>query len=436
MSLSETLAGLQNDQASECPSPLEASPPATEANGQLVYALGQLGYDFGTAAVRDSFKDIGPDLVDDKLEMLGYLRAIYKPFTEPGVLEGMLNENCPDVHKVHVVLHEKAGPFIVNPTEAKNWPVPKDLDKWLKNQPPWGAGVSTNLDLHRHDVQQMLSKIFFPFFGQVAGPLRSNKNPINEKLSKAALEQHYFRMARMQMLSRMMYNKPAAARLIWTLMREGTPVYAVRPHGAFAAETYDVLIQFLLDQEVLKTDWVSIPGKIVGEVTLLDKQVIPVIEPEIMGMINWNVSRHEHGEEDAIEPGKKEPAMQAEQQPAMQAKEQSGKPDHTTLNIKEKMTYELRNAGRKPSERALNFGTTTAFQIEMGLRSPEKHLELDSLKIEQNPICRQGSDCWDMLLTYFNPHDNREAHQVFRFTVDVSDVIPLSVEEPRDWRMR
>ena len=43
------------------------------------------------------------------------------------------------------------------------------------------------------------------------------------------------------------------------------------------------------------------------------------------------------------------------------------------------------------------------------------------------PICRPDSDCWDVQLLMFDPENERRASRVYRYTVDVSDVLPVTV---------
>ncbi len=69
-------------------------------------------------------------------------------------------------------------------------------------------------------------------------------------------------------------------------------------------------------------------------------------------------------------------------------------------------------------------------------QSGKENLELDSIEVERSPICRPESDCWDVKLTFFDPTNRFErARQVHRFTVDVSDVIPVTVGEVRHWNV-
>jgi len=64
----------------------------------------------------------------------------------------------------------------------------------------------------------------------------------------------------------------------------------------------------------------------------------------------------------------------------------------------------------------------------------DKGLVLDTTEVERSPICRPGSECWDVKITFFNPSERlTQARHVHRFTVDVSDVIPVTVGPVRSW---
>ncbi|MCP4549327.1 MAG: peptidase S8, partial [bacterium] len=61
---------------------------------------------------------------------------------------------------------------------------------------------------------------------------------------------------------------------------------------------------------------------------------------------------------------------------------------------------------------------------------------LDQIDVERSPICRPESDCWDVKLTFFNPTKRIEqARVVYRFTIDVSDVVPVTVGPVRHWHV-
>lgn len=85
----------------------------------------------------------------------------------------------------------------------------------------------------------------------------------------------------------------------------------------------------------------------------------------------------------------------------------------------------------------MNYAATDAFRLdEVFGDSLKSDLKLDRIDTERSPICRPGSDCWDVMLTFFNPLKRLEqARRVYRMTVDVSDVIPVTVGKVRHWDM-
>jgi cyanobactin maturation PatA/PatG family protease len=107
-------------------------------------------------------------------------------------------------------------------------------------------------------------------------------------------------------------------------------------------------------------------------------------------------------------------------------------------NFLERVYYELRNLGMTPQERAINFAATNAFNVEKVIEAAiREEMDLDIIEVERSPLCRPDSDCWDVKLTFFNPGKVFEqAKKVYRFTVDVSDVVPVTVGRVRSWFVR
>ena len=146
--------------------------------------------------------------------------------------------------------------------------------------------------------------------------------------------------------------------------------------------------------------------------TLLNGLVVPVIIPDQRGMWSWSTGaliKHALGKN----PGKEK--------------------EETLRGILERIYYEIRNLGVTPQERALNYAATDAFQLTGTFK---KGMALDEIEVEKSPICRPDSDCWDVKLTFFHPTNRDAARHVYRFTIDVSDVIPVSVGTMRDWPVR
>ncbi len=97
----------------------------------------------------------------------------------------------------------------------------------------------------------------------------------------------------------------------------------------------------------------------------------------------------------------------------------------------------MRNLGVTGEDRALNYSATNAVQIADVVRvSTQQQLDLDTILVKKSPICRINSECYDVELSFFNPNNTNVANRVFRFTVDVSDVIPVTVGTVRTWTKR
>jgi hypothetical protein len=64
-------------------------------------------------------------------------------------------------------------------------------------------------------------------------------------------------------------------------------------------------------------------------------------------------------------------------------------------------------------------------------------LELDQVGVAPSPVGRPGSDCWDVEVYFFYPERHvQTVRKVYRFTVDVSDNVPVTVGATRSWFTR
>lgn len=230
-----------------------------------------------------------------------------------------------------------------------------------------------------------------------------------------------------QMVDYLGNNMSEARSLIWTLNIELTPVYAIAPTGPFAADAYRALHELLSGQIQPENDSeyverVSIPGVLTGrKVKLFSGQVVPVIEPYgTRGLYGWKVN-------DLV--GAAIEAVQAEGATADEATIR-----RTLDGFLNRIYYDLRNLGTTSQDRALNFSVTNAFQAAQTFsQAVAVGMELDSVTVEKSPFCRIDSDCWDVKLKFFDPENSRRAKKIFRFTIDVSDLIPVTLGEVRSW---
>jgi cyanobactin maturation PatA/PatG family protease len=215
-------------------------------------------------------------------------------------------------------------------------------------------------------------------------------------------------------------NPHFAAGITFILMQEQIPLYAIQPAGPFALQIYSAILDALessLDAARNREQRVSIPGVIAGSTRLLNGMTVPVVYPDLRGMFRWQ--SHEL---------------------IAAAKAAVGKDvasDDDIFNFLNRVYYELRNLGVAPQERALNFAATNAYQTQVVFaESAGRNLALDGITVVKSPICRPDSDCWDVQLQMFDPENERRASRVYRYTVDVSDVLPVTVGTVRSWAVR
>ncbi len=231
-----------------------------------------------------------------------------------------------------------------------------------------------------------------------------------------------------QMVDYLNQDLSEARSLIWTLNLELTPVYAIEPGGPFAREVYAKLRDLMEGQVAVASDEsyverVSVPGHLTGRsVRLFSGQIVPVIEPgDGRGLYGWKV--HDLVST-AIEAAQARSETDADEEML-----------HRSLQgFLSRIYYDLRNLGMLSHDRALNFAATNAFQAAHTFaEAVVQGMELDAIDVEPSPFGRMDSDCWDVKLKFFDPENSRRARRVFRYTVDVSDLMPVTLGDVRSW---
>ncbi|MFN9420214.1 MAG: aminotransferase class V-fold PLP-dependent enzyme [Pirellula sp.] len=231
-------------------------------------------------------------------------------------------------------------------------------------------------------------------------------------------------------------NRSDVSSLTWVLMINETPVYAISPAGAFAFDIHNTLVGFVRDQlhsaEWFKSElnWeqisdpgaphgddverIALAGVVVGETQLYSGERVPIVVPDHRGLASWTTA-----------------ALLSFFQKTNPAADEARIQVETILN---RLYYMTRNFGLESRDRALNYAATDALQIQRILGSPLARgrlegKELDTIDVRPSPICRPGYDCWDVVMSFYNPGPGglTEARQAIRYTIDVSDVLPYIV---------
>jgi cyanobactin maturation PatA/PatG family protease len=253
--------------------------------------------------------------------------------------------------------------------------------------------------------------------GQLSYDLGSEAR--RDALRQRGLEEPNNQTAMLEFLAKSPWE---ATGITWVLEQESTPIYALQPAGPFARETYEQMRELLRTQIEEEVSQVSIPGILDGGIALMNGHVVQVIAPDIRGMFGWSTAaliEHVLGER----PDSKKERTAYERR------------CREIANFLERIYYELSNMGVAPQERAVNFAATNIYQVASVYEEAiEQDLKLDGISLERSPVCRPGSDCWDVKLTLFDPKQRHQrAREVYRLTVDVSEVIPVTVGKLRHW---
>jgi cyanobactin maturation PatA/PatG family protease len=230
-----------------------------------------------------------------------------------------------------------------------------------------------------------------------------------------------------QMVDHLTTHPSEANSLIWTLNLELTPIYVIEAVGPYAASVYELLTRLLGGEVAAPADAayierVSIPGRMTDRTAkLFSGQVLPVVEVEqVRGLYGWQINL----------------LLGAATEAAQEVRSDAAAED-VGDSLREFLTrvyYDLRNLGATSRDRALNFAATNAFQAAQTFASAvAAGMALDTIGVEKSPFCRMDSDCWDVRLRFFDPENSRRARKVFRFTIDVSDLLPVTLGDVRSW---
>ena len=230
-----------------------------------------------------------------------------------------------------------------------------------------------------------------------------------------------------QMVNYLELSPAEGKSLIWTLNQELTPIYALEPQKAFASEIYAVFGMLLAGQiQPAESDdyieRVSIPGNLTDRtVELFSGQVVPVLAlPNIRGMYGWQVNALVEAAVATVSP-------------------ESNEPDNVRMrrslkSFLHRIYYDLRNLGHLDRDRALNFAATNAFQAASTFAEAiNSGMGLDSIEVEKSPFCRLNSNCWDVKLKFFDSENGSRAKKVYRFTIDVANLMPVTLGKVRSW---
>ncbi|MFF5010875.1 S8 family serine peptidase [Streptomyces phaeochromogenes] len=376
---------------------LTPSGSASSPGNQLIYAIGTIGFDFQTEARRDSFRQqmphIGIPAKGDQAE-----QEVQPNIYDPRQLHAYLSKNPWACDKLTWTLNMDATPLYALEAEM---PVGMDWTRPIIEDPKASA----------EQVQSRAKS--------------ATDDP--EKLS--------------QLLETLSY-----------------------PPVSYVYRTFRdaILGQAKNTEELDFVSRVSVPGVLTDRtVRLYSGQVVPVVEVKSRGLFTWNETllvnavvaavtekRVQEAREEARKEAEKadqdaDASQYAQDAAADKARKEFAGPKGMFLKksvraLLDKIYWQFRNLGQSSGDRALNAAGTNAFlvgsEIQDGILSAEhvpgssnNFYSLNTVSVSKSPFCRPGSDCQDVVMTFFDPENDQRAAVSYLFTFDVSDELPVSL---------
>jgi cyanobactin maturation PatA/PatG family protease len=230
-----------------------------------------------------------------------------------------------------------------------------------------------------------------------------------------------------------------AAALQWILELEGIPLYFLYPTGPFAQDTFATLRAFLREQIEEGVERISMPGTIVGTAPHRMGLELPVVAPELRGMFSWTTEALVSSLVSSDADEKIDNNASEERLIDNNASEERLADVHAGVAaFLDRVYFDLRNPGVSDRERALNYAATNAFSIEhIYERAIKEQMEIDTIDVEPTSIGVPGLSMWEVKLSFFFPdRPPQSPRRMYRFTISVEDVMPITIGPVRSWMVR
>ncbi|WP_457512745.1 cyanobactin maturation protease PatG family protein [Streptomyces sp. TE33382] len=352
------------------PSGCQCGGTGNRSHPQLIYAIGTIGYDFGTEARRDSFRQLMPNItVEDPAG--GPEKEVQPNIYDPAQMYAYLAKNPQESRHLHWVLKADAANLYAleaEPTVGMDW-----------DRPIISAAKPSSASIREAAVAAASDP------GKLADVLETLSLPPVSPVYRA------FRDA-----------------IVGQIQPEDAPNYVSR---------------------------VSIPGVLTDRtIRTFAGEELPVVEVQSRGLYTWNEAVLVKAVVDAVtqDYSKRKPSVTFDE-------DRIGTLKTTIRALLDMLYWRFRNLGQTSADRAMNAAGTNAFlvgsELKDGLLSA-KHVPgkddnfytLESVTVSKSAFCRPGeSDCQDVILTFFDPENDRRARVSYLLTFDVALPNPIPI---------
>jgi hypothetical protein len=257
-------------------------------------------------------------------------------------------------------------------------------------------------------------------------------------------------------------NPAEARRLLWTVSINGERRYAATPSGSFAAQIYDMLAALALGAARGEIAVASLPGwTLASSRVAMDGTVLRELRvPSLRGVYGWRpeqvvrqsltavhsdalaggVGRRQVAGDDAIVAGdgSENAVLGLSESPVVSwprlREEPSTAVENAMLDFVNLVYFRADQEPEVSRDRALNFVATNGYQVAAAfLDAMGDGLQFIDYRTDYSPFARVGGNCWDVILRFNDPATSARAPREYRMTVDIADVMPVTVGRLRRW---
>ena len=256
---------------------------------------------------------------------------------------------------------------------------------------------------------------------------------------------------------------PAQARqLHWVLVIDGAKRYAIKPTGVYADEVYDMLAALTLGIARGSISVSSVPGTARATRTLLaDGSLVRDLGvATLRGIYGWHPQDVARQSLEAVHAGATAPRIEEPIVAVEQADAGVERGDAAVVGFSESTRLDWPALATRPTpqieramrdaldllcfrspqqpevsrERAVNFAATNGYQMAAAfLDAMNEGLAFEGYGVEYSPFARVSGNCWDVVLRFRDPEIDERAPREYRLTVDIDDVVPVTVGRMRRW---
>lgn len=264
-------------------------------------------------------------------------------------------------------------------------------------------------------------------------------------------------------------NPGEARRLLWTYAINDERRYMISPVGTYASEVFDMLTALTLKRVRGEITVASLPGIVTGETVIaMDGTVLQRVKVKSQrGVYGWQPEQVAtqslaavRSDSQAGGVGHSVSATPAGTSAAGNTAIVSGDSDTAILGIRESsvLTWPRLRQNSTPKiqsalinflsqlyfrtnqlpdvsrDRAISFISTNGYQVAAAfLDAMHDGLQYSDFRTEYSPFARVSGNCWDVIVRFNDPADSKRAPVEYRMTVDIADVLPVTVGRLRRW---